>query len=127
MTKPTEREAFEATMRQGKGFNEHLLARDGRNSDYYGSHIMQAAWEGWNARAHLSQPAQAVDVGAILEVLDEMRGYDWRLKYLSDKLTRAIGNAQAEGLPIETHNRINYVGHPSTNYPPLPTPPKAEE
>jgi hypothetical protein len=58
--------------------------------------------------AHLTQPAQAVDVGAIREVIREVikelrgTGLPSRPK-TADKLTRAIGNAQAEGWrPIET-------------------------
>lgn len=64
-----------------------------------GAETEQIADAYWNRRTHLSQPAQAVDVGAIREVIVEMRDskyfdrngwiQDW-----ADKLTRAIGTAQ---------------------------------
>jgi hypothetical protein len=50
---------------------------------------------------------QAVDVGAVLSVCNELRyaaggNHAWRVT-LADRITRAIGNAQAEGWrPIET-------------------------
>lgn len=64
---------------------------------------------GWKAKerdeaiaaidAHLAQPAQAVDVGAIREVIASMRkesnGFDF-VKRWHKKLTSAIGNAQAD-------------------------------
>ena len=55
----------------------------------------------WNRR-HLAKPAQAVDVGAIREVIVELRDKAEvpaliRAQSLAEKLTRAIGNAQAEG------------------------------
>jgi hypothetical protein len=52
----------------------------------------------WNRR-HLTQPAQAVDAGAIREVIGTLRadGVDW----LADQLTRAISNAQAVDVGAE--------------------------
>ena len=45
----------------------------------------------------LAQPAQAVDVGAIREVIAYLKiGHRFDVD-MADKLTRAIGNAQAEG------------------------------
>jgi hypothetical protein len=52
-----------------------------------------------DAMARLAQPAQAVDVGAIREVIAELYCAPYRTaREQADKLTRAIGNAQAEGV-----------------------------
>ena len=52
--------------------------------------------------AHLSQPAQAVDVGAVLQVIAEMRAFryntppNWNhLDSFADKLTRALSGEKA--------------------------------
>ena len=53
--------------------------------------------------AHLTQPAQAVDVGAILQVIAEMRGFrlntppNWNhLDAFADRLTAALPNANGK-------------------------------
>jgi hypothetical protein len=60
--------------------------------------------------AHIAQPAQAVDVGAIRKVVAQLteKGvlhapYATRA---ADKLTRAIGNAQAEGWSVPETGRF---------------------
>ena len=54
-------------------------------------------------RAHLTQPAQAVDVGTVLQVIAEMRGFrntrppNWNhLDAFADKLTAALPNANGK-------------------------------
>ena len=50
--------------------------------------------------AHLAQPAQAVDVGAVMEVAVEMRVADspspLRIREWADKLTAALPNANGK-------------------------------
>jgi hypothetical protein len=56
------------------------------------SHEGMEAWQ--VVKAHLAQPAQAVDVGAIREVIAYLKvGHK---KDMAGKLTRAIGSAQPE-------------------------------
>lgn len=53
----------------------------------------------WNRRAHLAQPAQAVDVGAIREVIDALRNMGGKPNNIynlaADKLTRALSGEKA--------------------------------
>lgn len=55
--------------------------------------------ESWNTRAHLSQPAQAVDVGAIREVIESLRSTSAMLQSElndeADKLTCALSGEKA--------------------------------
>jgi hypothetical protein len=75
------------------------------------------AWSGWQARHHLTQPAQAVDVGAIREVIDVLNDVvrtapmsnfsRSRVGNQVDKLTRALSGEKAGPVgdgwqPIET-------------------------
>jgi len=64
-----------------------------------GFDLDEASWIATLAEAHPYQPAQAVDVGAIRKVIASMRkeanGFDF-VKRWREKLTRAIGNAQAD-------------------------------
>jgi hypothetical protein len=46
-----ERARFEAHMRKAKNYDENLMARDKQYPTYYSNRIMQAAYEGWLARA----------------------------------------------------------------------------
>jgi len=50
----------------------------------------------WNRRAHISQSAQEVDVGAIREVIAEVQSLPAaeEHRWIADRLTRAIGTAQ---------------------------------
>lgn len=84
----------------------HTEAENVRNGVDLESYENELSLIDWLLRhAHLAQPSQAVDVGAIREVIEEMRDskyfdrngwiQDW-----GDKLTRAIGNAQAEGWSV---------------------------
>jgi hypothetical protein len=60
-------------------------------------HQHWAELKGRTLYTHLSQPAQAVDVGAIREVIDDLREWgetDKQLAARADQLTRAIGTAQ---------------------------------
>lgn len=62
------------------------------DNDYLTQADSVAAWN----RRHIAQPAQAVDVGEIREVIAYLQvGHRFDVD-MADKLTRAIGNAQAD-------------------------------
>lgn len=74
--------------------------RNGKAANYYVEMNVLVMDEWWKAiDAHLTQPAQAVDVGAIREVIAELTKPDvLHAPYearCADKLTRAIGDQRA--------------------------------
>lgn len=75
--------------------------------------MFKACHNSETVRANLAQPAQAVDVAAIREVIAELNDYceagdgssygmlsTTTVRGYTGKLTRAIGNAQAEGWSV---------------------------
>lgn len=100
----SEREAFE------KWADDN----DMNTSILYGEYVndtTDSAWSAWQARAHLTQPAQAVDVGALephqQRVVDEKAELDARLEKLSlFKHSRTFAS-----LPIIEQERMNTQGH----------------
>jgi hypothetical protein len=99
----SEREAFEKWADE-RGLSLHQFV-SGVDAGDYSSDQTGDAWEGWQARAHLAQPAQAVDVGAIREVIAELESVVQTAKMPSfyrdnvasqiGKLTRALSGEKA--------------------------------
>jgi len=102
-TMTSEREAFEKWV-ASQGFTSKP---ERRSSGKYVNGQIQGNWLAWQARAHLAQPAQAVDAGAIREVIDDLRTWhDEGTDSMADSLTRALSGEKAGPVdgwqPIET-------------------------
>jgi Lar family restriction alleviation protein len=103
---PTERDGFAA----------HVMCRCGAQLYGHKRHFAseQEAVEAWNRRAHLTQPAQAVDVGAVNGVIVDLEerarnggdAFPDEFESWAETLTRALAGEKAEGWrPIETAPR----------------------
>ena len=89
-TMTSEREAFEQSLLTGH--SETDAANRTKRGGIYVSDRIQARWEGWQARAHLAQPAQAVDVGEVVG-------------YLVEKKPRVVNDAPARSFYFaDQHN-----------------------
>lgn len=68
------REAFESGVKKWPNYSERTLVRDGRYPDYYGSPVIQGAWEGfklcWNTRADSGE----ADIDAMCQAFYENKG-----------------------------------------------------
>lgn len=104
MTLEHEREAFEAAVRQWPTYNAYTPMTWRDESGRYGNPVVQGAWLAWQSRAHLTQPAQAVDVGALQKVASDLacvaRLTDHDLtrgtcQSASERITRALSAEKA--------------------------------
>jgi thiamine pyrophosphate-dependent acetolactate synthase large subunit-like protein len=82
-------------------------------TDEYWDDAAEQAWQAWRARAHLTQPAQAVDVGAIREALV-------RIAAENHKSALTLGQEGLRGQCIQTAKEL----HELTRHPASTTPDK---
>jgi hypothetical protein len=118
-TMTSEREAFEKWMHDVMLYPPtDLVFQDARNC--YADYATHLAWQAW--QAHLAQPAQAVDVGAILELACQFKNDEFGVDEFQEKLTLAL-SGERETTPAKPERCPAHVVHPKSLAPGPHNPP----